>query len=286
MNETLNRYPIDERRVITLHIFNVNKFQNRPDLTRDGSLVDVNNLKKTFGSLKFEVKEYPDLTSSQMKEQFEKLGNEDHSMKDLFFCVIMSHGNRINGVDKIACSNTIDVSLDELLKPIKECRGLIDKPKIVFVQACRGESEFEPNQGAQHTDLTINERRNNFPVKTLKNNKVSPQSIEFNSDYLIVYSTTRNFLSKRDPEHGTPFIRAICKVFEKNVKMLSLLGMINKITKELMASTEQVPELMGSMSRNFYFTKVSSKYLYSRLSPHVRTSGGYPSFKRHSTERF
>ena len=29
------------------------------------------------------------------------------------------------------------------------------------------------------------------------------------------------------------------------------------ITKKLMTSTEQVPELMGSMSRHFYFTKVS-----------------------------
>jgi hypothetical protein len=82
----------------------------------------------------------------------------------------------------------------------------------------------------------------------------------------MFYSTTRNFLSRRDPKLGTPFVRAICEVFEKNVKNLSLVGMIHKISKKLMTSTEQVPESMDSMSSNFYFTKVSLiKILINRV---------------------
>ena len=265
MNETLNRYPIDEKRVKTLHIFNVNEFKNKPQMTRIGSLVDVKNLTDTFESLNFKVKVYSDLTSTAMKEQFEKLGNEDHSNRDLFFCVIMSHGNRINGVDVLTCGDNVDVSLNELLKPIKECMDLINKPKIVFVQACRGESEFEVEDVETMTDTTVDERMHNIffkkPLKDkLKINKVSPLSLDYNMDYVIFYSTTRDFLSKRHPTNGTPFVQVICEVFKKHVKKLSLEGMIKFVIKELKGKGGQVPEIMGSMSRSLYFTKVSLNY--------------------------
>ena len=221
MSNNSNRYPIDEKRIATLHIINVNEFKNRVDMKRHGSLADVKNLRETFEALgNFRVKPpYLDYTSEQLKGLFSGTLSGNHSNEDFFFCVIMSHGNRINGVDYIKGSDNVDVTLDELIKPIRECASLVDKPKIFFVQACRGEAKFENANFQSLTDATqaIEEyKRNNFVLDNTNNREVTTQSKKFKfSDYLIFYSTTRGFVSVRDPVDGTPFVRAICRVFKK-----------------------------------------------------------------------
>jgi hypothetical protein len=86
MSDNTNRYPIDEKRTATLHIINVNKFENRPDMERHGSLADVKNLRNTFKALgNFKVEEYLDYTSTQLKELFNVKLSGDHSSEDFFF---------------------------------------------------------------------------------------------------------------------------------------------------------------------------------------------------------
>jgi caspase 7 len=260
MSNNSNRYPIDEKRIRTLHIINVNEFKNRVGMKRHGSLVDVKNLRETFEALgNFRVKEYLEYTSEQLKGLFSGALSGNHSNEDFFFCVIMSHGNRVKGVDYITGSDNVDVSLDELIKPIKECASLVDKPKMFFVQACRGEAKFENANFQSLTDATqaIEEyKRNNFVLDNTNNREVTTQSKKFNSDYLIFYSTTRGFVSLRDPINGTPFVRAICKVFTKSIKKASLMDMITDITNEIANNNQQVTELTGSMARTLFFTKV------------------------------
>jgi len=229
-------------------------------MTRHGSLVDVENLRKTFTALgNFTVKPYLDYTSEQLKGLFSVTLCGDHSNEDFFFCVIMSHGNRVKGVDYITGSDNVDVSLDELIKPIRECASLVDKPKIFFVQACRGEAKFGGGILQSITDATqviAEYKRNNFILDNTNNMEVTTQSKKFNSDHLIFYSTTKGFVSLRDPTDGTPFVRAICKVFKKSIKKASLMDMITDINKEIVNDNEQVTELMGSMARALFFTKV------------------------------
>jgi hypothetical protein len=266
MSNNSNRYPIDEKRIRTLHIINVNEFKNRVDMTRHGSLADIKNLRETFEALgNFRVKPYLDYTSDQLKGLFSGALSGNHSNEDFFFCVIMSHGNRVNGVDYIKGSDNVDVSLDELIKPIKKCPSLVNKPKIFFVQACRGEAKFGNNNFQSLTDATqviAEYKRNKFVLDNTNNREVTTQSKKFNSDYLIFYSTTKGFVSLRDPINGTPFVRAICKVFTKSIKKASLMDMITDITNEIANNNEQVTELMGSLARALFFTKVILFYLF------------------------
>ena len=262
MSDNTNRYSIDEKRPATLHIINVNKFENRPDMERHGSLADVKNLRNTFKAFgNFKVEEYLDYTSTQLKELFNVKLSGDHSNEDIFFCIIMSHGNRVNGVDTITGSDGVDLTLDELIKPIKECPSLINKPKFFFVQACRGESAFLASnknigQMSDATQVIEEYKKNNFVLNNVdQTRKLTSLSKEFNSDYLIFYSTTRGFVSMRDTINGTPFVQAICKVFKKSIKNAPLMTMISDITN-LIKNNEPVTELIGSMSRTLYFTKV------------------------------
>ena len=50
----------------------------------------------------------------------------------------MSHGTFEDGRQKILFSDGELVDLSELLRPIMECPQLLHKPKLIFVQACRG----------------------------------------------------------------------------------------------------------------------------------------------------
>ncbi|KAJ0050230.1 hypothetical protein NL108_014310, partial [Boleophthalmus pectinirostris] len=60
---------------------------------------------------------------------------EDHSQNASFVCVILSHGkeDKIYGTDDY-------IELDKLTRCFKgdRCKSLREKPKLFFIQACRG----------------------------------------------------------------------------------------------------------------------------------------------------
>lgn len=58
-----------------------------------------------------------------------KWANADHSDKDCFVCVIMSHGEEgfVYGADKA-------IELDQLINPFKLNKTLAGKPKLFFIQ--------------------------------------------------------------------------------------------------------------------------------------------------------
>jgi len=70
--------------------------------------------------------------------------SKDHRHGDCFVCCVMSHGNE-NGVE--GCDAKVLASGDEQMCPLNDiispfdgdkCTSLIGKPKVFFIQACRG----------------------------------------------------------------------------------------------------------------------------------------------------
>lgn len=55
---------------------------------------------------------------------------------DSVFVVVMSHG----GLGTISGSDQVDFEIDKIYEHLnaKNCRELIDKPKVIIIQACRG----------------------------------------------------------------------------------------------------------------------------------------------------
>lgn len=126
-------------RGLCLIINNVN-FASITNLTvRDGSIKDEEKLDQVFSKiLRFDVKVQRDVTAEEMTNEFDKIRNDD-SLKDLdsFACIIMSHGgveDQIYGIDGEA------ISVHEVTKKFNDenCIGLRGKPKLFFINACRG----------------------------------------------------------------------------------------------------------------------------------------------------
>ena len=147
-------------------------------------------LKKKFQWLGFHpVDILKDKTVQEMEKHLEDLSKRVTG--DCFVCCVLSHGNEtgVNGSDdKI-------LSIGDILSPFSgdRCQALAGKPKVFFIQACRGLAMQDKVQadGDNSLDRII--------------------SIPIYADFLLSMSTFEGFVSCRDPEQGTWFIQSLCR---------------------------------------------------------------------------
>ena len=117
-----------------------NKFSSKtkPRLIAEAEMVD---LVKTFETLNYHVTTLPGPNYPTILTKLEKvveLVHEDHSN---FVCCICSYGGRDeqNGKEYIVDTNGGRIYLEETVGRIfSSCEALRDKPKMFFIQACRG----------------------------------------------------------------------------------------------------------------------------------------------------
>lgn len=105
---------------------------------RHGSKEEGIILEELFEQLGFEVTQVVNATRDQMKSTFEEFAKKpDQYLCDAFIGIILTHGEKDN---LVRASDNRAVEVERLIDNFnnKNCEGLIGKPKIFFVQACRG----------------------------------------------------------------------------------------------------------------------------------------------------
>uniref|UniRef100_A0A667X3E7 Caspase family p20 domain-containing protein n=1 Tax=Myripristis murdjan TaxID=586833 RepID=A0A667X3E7_9TELE len=116
-------YPVDKKSFRSrLALLIVNRDFDDPDMTRYGAEKDEQNMEHLLKELGYK-------DSSAVKE-FSQL--QGLSQTDSVFVVIMSHGNFGNNPDEF-CIENIYKHLNS-----ENCPVLVNKPKVVIIQACRG----------------------------------------------------------------------------------------------------------------------------------------------------
>ncbi|XP_048248457.1 caspase-7-like isoform X2 [Haliotis rufescens] len=144
-------------------IINNEEFDLRSKLSdREGAKKDARNLLKIFKHLGFETKYYENLTARQMVHTLQTIaGNKKYDLNqvDCFACAILSHGD--NGIflprktqkeesmirHDIICGTDGEVVPTRYLLSIFNdecCPELEGKPRLVFLQACRGDHLADP----------------------------------------------------------------------------------------------------------------------------------------------
>ncbi|CAB1328261.1 unnamed protein product, partial [Coregonus sp. 'balchen'] len=117
-------------------IINNKNFDRRTGMNvRNGTDVDAGNVMKVFGKLGYKVKVYNDQTVDQIKHVLTTASKEDHSRSASFVCVLLSHGD--HGVFFGTDASIELKSLTSLFRGDR-CNSLVGKPKLFFIQACRG----------------------------------------------------------------------------------------------------------------------------------------------------
>uniref|UniRef100_A0A8C1K5Q1 Caspase-3 n=1 Tax=Cyprinus carpio TaxID=7962 RepID=A0A8C1K5Q1_CYPCA len=227
-------------------VINNNIFHEKTQMrVRNGTEKDEQNVKETFSKLGFKIKIHNDQTVSQMRELLTKVSKEDHSKSAMFACVLLSHGEdgRIFGTD--GC-----IELKELFALFRgdRCRSLVGKPKLFFIQACRG-SDLD---AGVECDSVSEEGTQRIPVE---------------ADFLYAYSTAPGYYAWRNIAVGSWFISSLCEMLSKYGKQLELMQIMtrvnHKVALDFKSSSnlpgfdgmKQIPCIVSMLTKEVYFPK-------------------------------
>jgi len=169
---------------------------------RPGSCVDEENLCSTWEYLGYEVCILKNLVAEDVIQRLKQVAEQNHYNYDSFVCCILSHGDcdGVYGADgKLVKINKIA----SLFKPTN-CPTLAGKPKLFFIQACRGEME----------DLGY--EKDGQPKPSLPND----------ADFLFGYATPQGKVSWRSRRHGTWYISTLCEVLDNRALQCDLVTML------------------------------------------------------------
>ncbi|XP_070545117.1 caspase-3-like isoform X1 [Ptychodera flava] len=216
---------------------------------RNGTDIDRDNIRRTFSGLGFNVTTSDNLKVREMHGELIELSKENHTDSDCVAVVILSHGD-----DGIIYGTDGTTPVEELTKYFsgENCETLVGKPKLFFLQACRGK-EFDDGvvlkSGIDQTDAA--------PVA---------QRLPVQADFLICYSTVPGYYSWRNTENGSWFIQAICKVFDRYGQDMDVLQMMTKVSRIVAYSFEssanspsndkkkQIPCTVSMLTKDLLFT--------------------------------
>lgn len=221
---------------------------------RKGTDIDETNLIKTFRYLHYRVQVYRDCKSDEIDRIFEEVSKRDHSKFDSFVCCILSHGAE----DKIYGSDSKMVNLSSIAERFDagNCPSLAGKPKMFFIQACRGIKKERPRRIEPDGEADDMEPQ---PTPSLIEDDGSTVVIPQKADFLFSYATPYGQAAFRNCANGSWYIAELCRTLGKFSTHLHLGDMLVRVNKEVGTSKEydyeyrQAPEIVSRLTSNVYF---------------------------------
>ncbi|KAK2580025.1 hypothetical protein KPH14_012314 [Odynerus spinipes] len=220
---------------------------------RTGSNKDCNDLATALMNLDFEVRIYTDSTTTTISKVLRNAAAEDHTDADCLIVTVMSHGE-----SSLLYSADGLYPVDMLWTPFTADRSptLAGKPKLFFIQACRGDQLDDGVKIMQVRDET--------------DSRACSYSIPTFADIMVAYSTLDGFYSWRNPDDGSWFIQAICEEFNINGRTRDLLTLMTFVNRRVAINYQsyvphrssfhakkQIPSVVTMLTRLVYFPKKS-----------------------------
>lgn len=224
-------------------IINNKNFDRKTGMNqRNGTDIDAANAMKVFSKLGYKAKVYNDLSVDSMKQLLITVSKEDHSCYASFVCVLLSHGDE--GVF-FGTDGSVELKYLTSLFRGDRCRSLVGKPKLFFIQACRG------------TDLDAGIETDS-PDGTTK--------IPVEADFLYAFSTAPGYYSWRNTMTGSWFMQSLCEMLSKYGRELELLHIMTRVNHKVAVEFEsvsnspgfdakkQIPCIVSMLTKEMYFT--------------------------------
>ncbi|XP_043104470.1 caspase-8 [Puntigrus tetrazona] len=216
---------------------------------REGTDIDKRSLEVVFQWLGFEVLVKQNCEGHQILQELRDLAARDHTSADCVVCCVLSHGQikGIFGVDEEIVNYR---ELIETLSP-NHCPSLFNKPKLFFIQACRGNED----QPAAFPLIFPDDE-----VTPVSDAAVPIDSIPEMADYLLAMSTVPHYVSYREKDKGTWFIQSLCHnlklLVPKGIDLLSILTQVNSdVSKKTDKSglKKQMPQPEFTLTKRVVF---------------------------------
>jgi chaperonin cofactor prefoldin len=229
-------------------IFN-NKYFKKEINKRHGSESDVERLSALFDELKYDVITYIDKTAEEMRKSIRDMVKYDYKNVGSLLVFIMSHG--VEG--KILATNEEEIYLTDFINPFKNVQSLKNKPKLFFVNACRGKGYVPIHDGVASDEQTSSDLHE--AAKT-----------PIDADFLFAYSTVANYYSIRNLTDGSWFIQILCDTIERFKSTKDIGQILVKVNngvadKEARDKNNQLVKMMSTftsqLKKEFYFSALN-----------------------------
>ncbi|CAO2585906.1 CASP7 [Lemmus lemmus] len=255
VREPAYEYNMNFKKMGKCIIINNKNFDKSTEMdVRNGTDKDAEALFKCFRSLGFDVVVYNDCYCAKMQDLLRKASEEDHSNSACFVCVLLSHGkeNLIYGKDG-------EMPIKDLTDHFRgdRCKTLLEKPKLFFIQACRGQ---KLDDGVQADSGSLDETE----IETDAN----PQNkIPVEADFLFAYSTVPGYYSWRNPGKGSWFVQALCSILNEHGKKLEIMQILTRVNDMVARHFEsqtddphfngkkQIPCMVSTLTKELFFSQ-------------------------------
>ncbi|XP_044153482.1 caspase-3-like [Bufo gargarizans] len=220
--------------ILNMEYFDIHGFQRR-----EGTQKDKNTLKETFNKLGFQVRIEENLTHKEIGTVLQEVAVDDHSHRSCFVCAILSHGTE-DGI--FARDNIFTLNWLVSFFSKSNCKSLAGKPKLFFIQACRGD---EYDFGTE-IDGTLDSVQSLAP-HTLKE-----------KDMLYAYSTPPGYFAWRNNIKGSWFIQSLCKMLQDHENKLELMQILTRVNRMVALEYEsriggkEIPCIVSMLTKELY----------------------------------
>nr|AEF30495.1 caspase-4-1b [Manduca sexta] len=228
-----------------LIIFNQKDFGTHQRLGTDQ---DVKALKKTFEAFNFDVLPYTDRTVAQIKEILDAISCQDFSDYGCVAIAVLTHGD-IDGSLSAKDDDYPEMDIINTLKTHKN-HSLITKPRLLFVQACRG-----PNALAGVPVLRKGKVKSNLFYDS------KPYTLPVEADMLVVHSSYTGNRTHRHEVDGSWFIQTLCKKINEMGQTDDLETILTHIKHEVAIDKEHE-----------VYNRVTGEYDINKQMPVVTTT--------------
>lgn len=217
---------------------------------RKGTDFDKEALSETFKELHFEVVSYDDCPANKIHQVLEYYQSIDHKNKDCFICCILSHGD----LGIVYGTDGREASIYELTSYFtgSKCPSLAGKPKIFFIQACQGNNYHK----AVPDKAGLEQQHDVLEEDSSSRRKYIPDE----ADFLLGMATVKNYVSYREPMHGTWYIQSLCRSLKERCPrgddILSILTGVNYDVSEKddwNNRAKQMPQPTFTLRKKLFF---------------------------------
>lgn len=228
-------------------------FEQCPSLYRAGTMKDEQDLKTVWqhlGCRNF-VQIERDLNKAEMMETLKSFRYHlKERNPDYFVICILGHGNlnKKKRRDEVMDANREMISMNKIKNMFvdgRQCPSMIGKPKLFFVQACRGTE----NQNMIDTDMSETDGEDGTEDSVQNDKKYINKSWFF-----VFQSTIKGFVSNRHEQNGSIFIQTLCKELRENGRKLNLATIASSVNQRIMRQFQiQAPIYENQLGDFIYF---------------------------------
>uniref|UniRef100_A0A8K9VGM3 Caspase-1 n=1 Tax=Oncorhynchus mykiss TaxID=8022 RepID=A0A8K9VGM3_ONCMY len=218
------------------------------NMLRRGAEKDEEDVERLLRDLGYDVVKHRNL-SGQMDEAVKAFSKrEEHLLSDSVFVVMMSHGElgAIMGVHYKKGDPNLDIfPINNIFTHLntENCKALINKPKVILIQACRGgkDGSVWVSDTVPGSSLDLGLESDSFRREHKE------------KDFISLLSCTPDTVSYRDPEMGTLFVQRIMETFNT----YACDDHIEELFRKVMGRFEDFPRQMptkdrATLTKHFY----------------------------------